>query len=231
MRHGEVAARGGRGEASGRARRRTRRVWNSPFGKGEDMSLKAGFHFMAVAALAGAVACGTARQPETANTAPANANAAAPPAEPSTKVVREEAGPDGSQVVVKETPDGQRVEVRTWKEGPIRKVTRRERRDKTRVVRVVYRDGRAVRVDDENTVENALEWTGAQIADAAKKFGREVGDRSEDVAEEAADKAEDVKDQTVGGAKKAANEVADKAEDVKDQAVKGAKKVGEAVKP
>jgi hypothetical protein len=210
------------------------------------MNVKAGIFVVTV--FAGSLACGTARQAERTEAA-SSATTSTSNATVEPKVVRDEAGPDNSHIMVKEMSNGQRVEVRTWEAGPVRKVTRRERPGRAKTMRVVYRDGRAVRVDDAGSIEHALDWTGAQIAGAATKFGKEVGDRADDAgdevadkaedakdqtvkgANEVADKAEDVKDETVKGAKKAGSEVADKAEDAKDQTVKGAKKIGEKLKP
>jgi gas vesicle protein len=211
------------------------------------------FKQMTIFVAAGLLAASAVGCKESAEPAATNSNAAvvAPNSTRSeAKVLKaDEPGPDNSKITVRQQESGDTVTIRKWDAGPVRKLTRREQNGETKVVRVVTREGTVYRVEDKDTVEHALDWTGQQIADSAKKVGKavdavadEVGDKAEDVKDETVegakkvgsevgDKAEDVKDQTVKGAKKVGSEVGDKAEDVKDQTVKGAKKVGGALKP
>jgi hypothetical protein len=111
---------------------------------------------------------------------PANANAAGPKndtAKVDPRIVRDEAGPDNSRIAVRQLENGDQVAVRKWDSGPIRKVTRRQPKDgKPKGVRVVYKDGKIVRVEDQETIDHALDWTSAQLDAAAKKSGKTVDD-------------------------------------------------------
>jgi hypothetical protein len=195
------------------------------------MSLKRMTMLAATGVLAvSSIACNEPEKP--AATTNSNASVATPATtrvEP--KIIKQnEAAPDNSTLTVRQQENGDVVSVRKWNDGPVKKVTKRERSGETKQIRVLMRDGSVYRVDDRNAIEHALDWTGAQLAEAAKKSGRAMdaaAGAAEDAADEVGDKAEDAKDQAVKGAK----EVGDKAEDVKDKAVEGAKKVGEAVKP
>jgi hypothetical protein len=133
----------------------------------------------AAAAVALTAACGGAPQP-----APPAGNAAAPapgappavapgsPAKP--KVVRDEAGPDNSHILVRQLENGDQTSIRRWDAGPIEKVTRRQHGGKIKAVRIKYRDGKVVRVEDRETIDHALDWTAAQIDAAATKSGKVV---------------------------------------------------------
>ena len=195
------------------------------------MSLKRMTMLAAAGVLAlSSIACNEAEQPAaTTNTNASVTTPATTRVEP--KIIKErEPAPDNSTLTVRQQENGDVVSVRRWDSGPVQKVTKRERAGETKQVRVVMRDGAIYRTDDRNTIEHALDWTGAQLADAAKKTGKAMGTAAgaaEDAADEVGDKAEDAKELAVEGAK----EVGDKAEDLKDETVKGAKKVGEAVKP
>jgi hypothetical protein len=142
---------------------------------------------VAVGALSSAVACGGASRTATNGTpggtatppAAPNSNSAPNPSKPSdgaagkagATVVKTESGPDNSTITVKKLEGGATVEVRTWEAGPVEKVTRQPNLKKKTIVRVKMRDGARYRVDDAATVEHALDWTGEQLADAAKRLG------------------------------------------------------------
>jgi hypothetical protein len=143
----------------------------------------------------GTLACG-ADQPApggaASTPAPAGGGAAAPAA-PSTPggdttklaptILEEKDGPDDSRVTVKQMNGRDKVEVRTWASGPVEKVTRFTNAQKTKVVRVKLREGGRYRVDDPETVEHALEWPAAQLADAAKRLGKQTGGNAPDEAD------------------------------------------------
>ncbi len=126
-----------------------------------------------------AIACG--EPPHSGNTgnanaptnAPANGNTAGKA--PEAKVLSESDGPDGSHVKVRQATGGT-VTVRTWAAGPITKVARAERNGQVKAIRVVYRNGRIVRIEDKEAIDHALDWTAAQIDEAAKKSGKIVED-------------------------------------------------------
>lgn len=96
------------------------------------------------------------------------------------KVLRDEAGPDGSRIVVRQLESGDEVAVRRWESGPVKKVTKRAKSGTTKAIRVVLRDGKVYRLDDAAAIEHALDWTGAQIGDAAKKLGKNVDEPAAD---------------------------------------------------
>jgi hypothetical protein len=161
-------------------------------------------------ALLGAVACGGGEQatngaknapaPGQAATPTTNGNSNAKPGEGDTAklaptILKKEAGPDNSTIVVKQVNGGMQVEVRTWTAGPVEKVTRQSNLQKKTILRVRMRDGSRFRLDDATAVEHALDWTGEQIADAAKRLGKPMA------AKEAAD-ADDA-DDDAGGKKPA----------------------------
>jgi hypothetical protein len=110
---------------------------------------------------------------------PQNTNAAAPANSNDTvkvqpKVVRDEAGPDNSHITVRQLENGDEIAVRKWDAGPIRKVTRRQKAGAATAIRVVYGNGRIVRVEDKNAIDHALDWTAAQIDEITKKVGKVV---------------------------------------------------------
>lgn len=126
----------------------------------------------AAVAVAGALATACDPAPKATN-APASNNAAKPAnSNDSVKIdknVREQPGPDNSQIVVRTMPNGAEVSVRKWDAGPIKRVKRG-----TRAVRVVYRDGKIYRTEDKEMMDHALDWTTAQIDAAIKKTGKLV---------------------------------------------------------
>jgi len=128
----------------------------------------------ALAAMASLTACGGA------GTGPANApvaNGVAPgkdTAKVQPKILKDEAGPDNSHVVIRQLESGDTVAVRRWNAGEIKKVTKRTKAGVTRAIRVVFRNEKIFRVEDPAAIEHALDWTGAQIADVARKSGKNV---------------------------------------------------------
>ena len=90
------------------------------------------------------------------------------------KIVRDEAGPDNSHVLVKQLENGDQTSVRKWESGPLRKVTRRQHNGQVKAIRVSYRNGKIVRIEDRNAIEHAMDWTAAQIDEAATKLGKVV---------------------------------------------------------
>jgi hypothetical protein len=122
-------------------------------------------------------ACGEPSGP--AGAANSNAGAAAPKNDSvkvGPKVVRDEAGPDGSHITVRQLENGDQVTVRKFASGPLAKVTRREKGGQAKAVRVVYKNDRVVRIEDREAIDHMLDWTAAQIDDAAKKSGKVVSD-------------------------------------------------------
>ncbi len=118
------------------------------------------------------VGCNEPAKPPAANVA--NTNAPAPTADSvkvQPKVLKDEPGPDGSRIVVRQLESGDQVSVRKWDAGPVKKVTVRAKAGETKGIRVVFRDGKIVRVVDKEAVAHALDWTGAQLADVARKTG------------------------------------------------------------
>jgi hypothetical protein len=146
------------------------------------MKIKTVALWAAAAALgACAAACGEAPKTTPAN---ANANANAPAAgrndtvKVQPKVVRDEDGPDDSHITVRQLENGDQVAVRKWKGGPIAKVSRRTKDGQSKAIRVVYKNGKIVKVEDAAAIEHALEWTAAQIDEVAKKSGKVVDEPS-----------------------------------------------------
>lgn len=84
------------------------------------------------------------------------------------KVAKEEAGPDNSHITVRQFENGDESSIRRWDSGPIAKVVRRKHGGETKAIRVTYRDGKIVRVSDPAAIEHAMDWTAAQIDEAAK---------------------------------------------------------------
>ena len=76
--------------------------------------------------------------------------------------------------LVEEGFNGDEIAVRKWDAGPIRKVTRRQKAGAATAIRVVYGNGRIVRVEDKNAIDHALDWTAAQIDEITKKVGKVV---------------------------------------------------------
>lgn len=129
-----------------------------------------------------AVAVATAGCGDTGGTRPANSsntNAGTSNRDTSKvvpKVLKDEAGPDGSRIVVRQLESGDEVAVRRWESGAVKKVTKRTKSGSTKAIRVVLRDGKVYRLDDAAAIEHAMDWTAAQIAEAAKKLGKNVDD-------------------------------------------------------
>jgi hypothetical protein len=159
--------------------------------------------FVAGCALLGAVACGGSEpatngatnapgQPATLN-ANGNANAGKSGEGETSKlaptILKKEPGPDNSTIVVKQVTGGTQVEVRTWAAGPVEKVTRQPNLQKKTILRVRMRDGSRYRLEDATTVEHALDWTGEQIADAAKRLGKPLAGKDASDADDADDDA------------------------------------------
>ena len=141
-------------------------------------------NMMMASALAFAVAtvgCGDSAGTKPVNSS--NANSAAPgrdTAKVEPKVLKDEAGPDGSRIVVRQLESGDTVAVRRWEAGAVKKVTKRTKSGVTKAIRVVLRNGKVYRLDDATAIEHALDWTGDQIADAAKKLGKNVDEPASD---------------------------------------------------
>ena len=160
--------------------------------------------FTVITAMASAlvllVACNQSQPPATQNAnaqraantnAPANENAqGSDTARVAPNVSDQHDGPDGSQIAVKEFRNGQKIELRTWASGPVAKLTRRVGFDNKVTVRVKLREGTRYRIDDAGVIEHALDWSGAQLADAAKKLGHPIAAVGED---------DDEKDDAPGG--------------------------------
>jgi hypothetical protein len=137
------------------------------------------------AAIASAIACGesqpagnTAGQPPS-QPAASNTNGGPSPAGGDTAkieptVLKKEAGPDNSTIEVRQMQGGAQAEVRIFAAGPVEKVTRHPNAQKKTVLRVRMRDGSRYRVDDPETVQHALDWSGEQIAEAAKRVGKPI---------------------------------------------------------
>jgi len=108
-------------------------------------------------------------------------------------IIKKEDGPDNSRITVKQVTGGEQMEVRNWTAGPVEKLTRFTNVQKKRILRVRLRDGSRFRLDDPQAVEHALDWSGEQIADAARKLGKPVaakgGDKIEPDDEEEGEKA------------------------------------------
>lgn len=116
---------------------------------------------------------------------------------------------DGSTTVVINYSDGSRSEERTFKSGPLSKVTRETSANGTRVVRVTYHaDGQEKELKDPSWIEKAMDATAEALVEAADK-AEDVGDAAKKGAREAADKAEDVGDAAKKGAKKAGRKIKD----------------------
>jgi hypothetical protein len=162
--------------------------------------------FVGGCALLGVFACGGGAEPATngAKSAPApgqsatpnaagNANAASPADGDTAKlaptILKKEAGPDTSTIVVKQVNGGTQVEVRTFAAGPVEKLTRQPNLQKKAILRVRMRDGSRYRLDDPAAVEHALDWTGEQIADAAKRLGKPLAAKDAADADDAGDDA------------------------------------------
>ncbi len=133
---------------------------------------------VAVVAVASILGCG---EPPKTGTPPANTNAAPTPnanraPAAGEKIVRDEAGPDNSHIRVRELANGNRVSVRLWDAGPVSKVTRREQNGEVKALRVIYRNGRIVRVESKDASDHIFDWTAAQFDDVAKKSGKIVED-------------------------------------------------------
>jgi hypothetical protein len=90
------------------------------------------------------------------------------------KIVRDEAGPDNSHILVKELENGDQTSVRKWDAGLLKKVTRRQHNGQVKAIRVLYRNGKIVRIEDRNAVDHAMDWSAAQIDEAATKVGKVV---------------------------------------------------------
>lgn len=90
------------------------------------------------------------------------------------KILKDEAGPDGSRIVVRQLENGDEVSVRRWESGAVKKVTKRVKDGSTKVIRVVMRDGKVYRLGDPAAIEHAMDWTADQIADAARKLGKDI---------------------------------------------------------
>jgi hypothetical protein len=136
---------------------------------------------LALAAAVATVGCGDSGAPKPATST--NANSAAPSrdtAKVEPKVLKDEAGPDGSRIVIRQLDSGDTVAVRRWEFGAVKKVTKRTKSGETRAVRVVLRGGNVYRLDDPAAIEHAMDWTGDQIAEAAKKLGKSVDDPASD---------------------------------------------------
>lgn len=134
-----------------------------------------------LAAAVAAVGCGDSAGTKPANSS--NANSAAPrrdTAKVEPKVLKDEAGPDGSRIVVRQLESGDTVAVRRWEAGAVKKVTKRTKGGVTKAIRVVLRNGKVYRLDDATAIEHALDWTGDQIAEAAKKLGKNVDEPTSD---------------------------------------------------
>ena len=119
-------------------------------------------------------ACNEPAKPTPAANANLNTNAAAPSGDSikvQPKILKDEPGPDNSRIVVRQLENGDQVSVRKWDAGPVKKVTQRAKGSETKGIRVVFRDGKVVRVMDKEAVAHAMDWTGAQLADVAKKLG------------------------------------------------------------
>lgn len=135
---------------------------------------------LALAAAIATVGCG-----DSAGTKPAtaNSNSAAPSrdtAKVEPKVLKDEAGPDGSRIVVRQLESGDTVAVRRWDAGAVKKVTKRTKGGVTKAMRIVLRNGKVYRLEDPTAIEHAMDWTGDQIADAAKKLGKNVDEPASD---------------------------------------------------
>jgi hypothetical protein len=109
------------------------------------------------------------------NAAPAAPQGNAPASAPQPKIVSDTEGPDGSRIKVRQG-NGGNVTVRTWATGPISKVAKAERNGQVKAIRVVYRNGKIVRVEDKDAIAHALDWTAAQIDEVAQKSGKIVED-------------------------------------------------------
>jgi hypothetical protein len=108
------------------------------------------------------------------------------------KILKDEPGPDGSRIVVRQLENGDEVAIRKWDAGPVKKVTKRTKAGATRGIRVVFSDGKVVRVEDVDAVTHALDWTGAQLADVAKKTGKTL-DAASDTSDDAASDTDEPK--------------------------------------
>lgn len=136
---------------------------------------------LAIAAAIATVGCGDSTGTKPGTTA--NANSAAPSrdtAKVEPKVLKDEAGPDGSRIVVRQLESGDTVAVRRWETGAVKKVTKRTKSGVTKAVRIVLRNGKVYRLEDATAIEHAMDWTGDQIADAAKKLGKNVDEPASD---------------------------------------------------
>ncbi|MGH9969988.1 MAG: hypothetical protein ACREBG_19640 [Pyrinomonadaceae bacterium] len=151
---------------------------------------------LAIAVL-GMFAVGCAKNDEMAN---ANMNAAG------TTSVR--TGPDNSEITTTTDANGVKTETRVFRDNPRVSKVVVTTRDGRRTVRVYSRTGEEKEVND---VGDALEATGAKLADGAGW----VADKTEDAAQE-----------TKQGAKTVGKAVTDKAEDVGQKTAEGAKAVG-----
>ena len=136
---------------------------------------------LAIAAAVATVGCGDSAGTKPGTTA--NANSAAPSrdtAKVEPKVLKDEAGPDGSRIVVRQLESGDTVAVRRWESGAVKKVTKRTKSGVTKAMRIVLRNGKVYRLEDATAIEHAMDWTGDQIADAAKKLGKNVDEPASD---------------------------------------------------
>lgn len=136
---------------------------------------------LAIAAAVATVGCGDSTGTKPGTTA--NANSAAPSrdtAKVEPKVLKDEAGPDGSRIVVRQLESGDTVAVRRWETGAVKKVTKRTKSGVTKAMRIVLRNGKVYRLEDATAIEHAMDWTGDQIADAAKKLGKNVDEPASD---------------------------------------------------
>ena len=145
------------------------------------MTIRNTMMILALAAALATVGCGDSAGTKPATTA--NSNSAAPSrdtAKVGPKVLKDEAGPDGSRIVVRQLESGDTVAVRRWEAGAVKKVTKRTKSGVTKAMRVVLRNGKVYRLEDATAIEHAMDWSGDQIADAAKKLGKNVDEPASD---------------------------------------------------
>ena len=131
-----------------------------------------------VASSALAFGCGPSQKATTDNSNAAttpSASSNAKPGAPESKIISEQDGPEGSHIKVRAANGGQ-VTVRTWPSGPVAKVARVERNGQIKAIRVIYRTGRVVRVEDRTAIDHAMDWTAAQLDEVATKSGKVIED-------------------------------------------------------
>lgn len=115
-------------------------------------------------------------EPPVKNAAPAN-NANQASSNLDRELLSDDVGPDNSRIRVKQLDNGAKVTIRSWKEGPIRKLKKRENAGQVKAIRFTMRDGKELVVEDPVVIEHALDWSAAQLTEAAKKSGTAAGAR------------------------------------------------------